>query len=448
MVVTLNAADSADSSSVPVTALLLLSSTSRSRLQDSLQSLSPSSSIESDDPQKNTSDDRSPTASANTSEERSPTASANGSKCKKLYEDNGNSKKLLLVMAIGAVKGNDNFVDMNEDPYKSAKNRKIFLPTADLVKKEISRRAELFKMKEPRPNQWKVGKCREWLTQHPLVDKADVKFLVAEEKLFRDSLDGAIKERDEQADLHKQAESWIGPNPYLRLYQVLIEDDIRVEYTKTHEVLNRAELDGRNSAQRPPNFYEKASKLYNSPGFNPTTSIYPDLHSDFKDEIYLPYIDAPTPVTPDKIKEKLGNLRAKLLQVITKWERSGNGCGQRQESDATFGHVDEETLIDDDRQNFLGKEKPHLLYFWQILDDYQILSKTLSILPNDMSASSEGIPMTNVSSTNNKRKAVDEKTLLEQNGKFQRNMTMTTLKMAEASNDQVCQGLRKEKRVA
>jgi hypothetical protein len=234
MVVTLNAADSADSSSVPVTALLLLSSTSRSRLQDSLQSLSPSSSIESDDPQKNTSDDRSPTASANTSEERSPTASANGSKCKKLYEDNGNSKKLLLVMAIGAVKGNDNFVDMNEDPYKSAKNRKIFLPTADLVKKEISRRAELFKMKEPRPNQWKVGKCRVWLTQHPLVDKADVKFLVAEEKLFRDSLDGAIKERDEQADLHKQAESWIGPNPYLRLYQVLIEDDIRVEYTKTH----------------------------------------------------------------------------------------------------------------------------------------------------------------------------------------------------------------------
>jgi hypothetical protein len=53
------------------------------------------------------------------------------------------------------------------------------------------------------------------------------------------------------------------------------------------------------------------------------------------------------------------------------------------------------TLTDNsDWQNFLGNNKPHLLYYWQLLEDNDILESTLSVIPNEISASSESVPET------------------------------------------------------
>jgi hypothetical protein len=56
--------------------------------------------------------------------------------------------------------------------------------------------------------------------------------------------------------------------------------------------------------------------------------------------------------------------------------------------------VGETTLMDDDRANFLRGNKQHLLYFWHVMDTCDLLPNTLTVLPNEFSASSDGIPST------------------------------------------------------
>jgi hypothetical protein len=100
------------------------------------------------------------------------------------------------------------------------------------------------------------------------------------------------------------------------------------------------------------------------------------------------------PVTPAKIKEKLADVRAKLVVVISNWENSGNGSGQRSIDDKDFGMYCDMTLIDDNRSNFLGTNKSHLLYFWQLMDEYSLLQQTMSIIPGDHSATYDSVPST------------------------------------------------------
>jgi hypothetical protein len=57
--------------------------------------------------------------------------------------------------------------------------------------------------------------------------------------------------------------------------------------------------------------------------------------------------NAPCPVTPSKIKEKLADVRAKMVVIISNWERGGNGCGGRSLEDKDYGMMSEMTLIDD-----------------------------------------------------------------------------------------------------
>jgi hypothetical protein len=51
-------------------------------------------------------------------------------------------------------------------------------------------------------------------------------------------------------------------------------------------------------------------------------------------------------------------------------------------------------MMDDNRANFLRGNKPHLLYFWHVMQLCHLLPNTLSILPHEFSASSDGIPLT------------------------------------------------------
>lgn len=63
----------------------------------------------------------------------------NNKKCQQIYNDNGNNKKILLSMVISI----GSFGDLTKEPYKSAQNRKSFIPSADTLKEEIRRRAAL-----------------------------------------------------------------------------------------------------------------------------------------------------------------------------------------------------------------------------------------------------------------------------------------------------------------
>jgi hypothetical protein len=232
----------------------------------------------------------------------------------------------------------------------------------------------------------------------------DINFLLHEVADFVNLLKAVTMERSQEEEMHQGNDAWVGQYPYLRLYHVIMEDEIKIAYSKLFNAKDRAELDARNSAERPKNFYELAADKYNDQDYHPVTTTYPNLHDDFRWGIELHASDAPT-ATPSKIKEKLADVRAKLVIIINNWQRSGNGGGNKmdevynlQESQQALDDTEtprkELTYQDDDRRNYLGNNKPHLLYFWQKLDEGNILQNTLAVIPRDISADSEGIPST------------------------------------------------------
>jgi hypothetical protein len=85
-----------------------------------------------------------------------------------------------------------------------------------------------------------------------------------------------------------------------------------------------------------------------------------------------------------------------LSKVISNWDRSGNGCGNRNdahglgEDDRRFGSYPRtETFSRDDRKDFLLGFSPHILYFWEITDNMNLLQSALTVLQAELCASSE-----------------------------------------------------------
>jgi len=80
-------------------------------------------------------------------------------------------------------------------------------------------------------------------------------------------------------------------------------------YLHKDDCLSKSQLTALRSDSRTQTFEEAAAKKYNDPAFNPSTLILPDLHEDFAKEIKLLHKYAPTPVTPEKIKDQLADVR-------------------------------------------------------------------------------------------------------------------------------------------
>ena len=164
---------------------------------------------------------------------------------------------------------------------------------------------------------------------------------------------------------------------------------------KIHELGDREETDARNSPDKPESFEEKCAKLFNNPDYNPTTNVYSDLHAIFSYPIELTQSSCPT-VTPQKIKEKLSESRAKVVMLADAWHSSGNGSSQLvdKEENPLFGHFESDIIDGDDRAAFLPLgARPHILYMWQLFDENQMLHYTMAKLPKDYVASSNSVPL-------------------------------------------------------
>jgi hypothetical protein len=111
------------------------------------------------------------------------------------------------------------------------------------------------------------------------------------------------------------------------------------------------------------------------------------------------------------------------IQLIADLETSGNGDGQQKEGEPDFGHVSETTRMDNDRWNFLHGNKQHFLYFWHVMDTCDLLLNTLKVLPNEFTASSDGVPKTQECAgdtptvTNNNEHAREEQQAYDNNFK-------------------------------
>jgi hypothetical protein len=91
--------------------------------------------------------------------------------CKKIYLESGNSKQFLSAMAIGLTDEDDLFSNTNNEPYKSSKKRKHFVPSLKILQEEFVRHGKLFSpSKIPRPGNWPGSRCKEFLIKNPIYD--------------------------------------------------------------------------------------------------------------------------------------------------------------------------------------------------------------------------------------------------------------------------------------
>ena len=162
-----------------------------------------------------------------------------------------------------------------------------------------------------------------------------------------------------------------------------------------------------NLINRPPTVFEEMSDLWNNDAFNPIAPAF-ECHVDFMSAIDYSHehVVGLSPATPQRIKDLMVSMRSDLLQIITRWEQSGQGEGGRDllEDEATNDDTSSSSQADDDTRNigfltgqspqalqsralFLNGRPSYLLHFWEVADAHQVLQSSLQRLNNQAGAS-------------------------------------------------------------
>jgi hypothetical protein len=146
-------------------------------------------------------------------------------------------------------------IDTNAEPYKSSNSRRSFVPTGNILIQEILRRAVSFGLpvsKLPKPENWVNKKRLTWLKNNPILAPGEIDFVTLEIVAFDDLFKAGTTERQNDIAPTQSKDAWNGPLPYLQLYHVLMEDEVRIAFLDQYKAKERAKLDGRNSSECPP----------------------------------------------------------------------------------------------------------------------------------------------------------------------------------------------------
>ena len=203
----------------------------------------------------------------------------------------------------------------------------------------------------------------------------------------------------------------------LRMIHCLTVDSVKESYLQRNNSLSRLELDRRNGPTAIPRVEVMIASHYNDETFRPRSLSLPNLHDDFLVSMNLSLEIVPCTITPDQVSRWLADRKAKLVLIINKWEKSGNGSGNRKEGDDMFGQPDElhEYQDDDNRANFLGYNRSSLLYYWHMAIQHEFLSQTVNILPTMLSATTDSTsPVSRKSRGAKKRKVEHESSNIPQ----------------------------------
>jgi hypothetical protein len=327
------------------------------------------------------------------------------SRCKANYEENSKAKWCLFSMIVGLIGGDGRQLgDTEAPPYLTMKFRKNLVPTSVHYRNEVARRCNAMDIEAPQCRYWNKDKLFTWLKQHPVTNLLEREWLLKEEQKLFDLLTSAGKEKETVS-----ATNWTDNLVWIRLYFCLYHEKARPFFLTKDDVMDRSELDARNSDNRPPTVYEVVAELFNDPELVFELDPMPDLHHFFDRVYHLDFASMPGPITAEEAKKRLADSRAKLLKLIARWERSGNGFGQPRSVDADdYGHMDETVLeAGDNRARFLEGYKEHLLILWDLGDKEGVLQKFLNKLSKKVAVDPDNIH-TDSSEVQNKRRLTDE----------------------------------------
>ncbi|CAB9513659.1 unknown protein [Seminavis robusta] len=329
-----------------------------------------------------------------------------------------NNAKFVLVAASQGLKQLDGRVmaDLENDPiYRDMPPglKSLYHPQIKHLKKEVERRSMLTKQKVRMKSANKTS-IMGWLKMNPDQDKYNVSWIRQEETKMYLELKAAKEESDAQEKEKLKNANWSVPAPFLRLACCLVHDKVKSALMMKDATLLRDELDARNNQERPKLWNELAAEVYNDNTVVFYTEALPELHMFFAEPIELKFEEMPGgAVTPEEVKTRWGDCRARLIAIIMDWERSGNGFGQRDQKDKSWGHFSPDHLnleAGDNRASFIRPALGHRLYhlyLWHLADKEGILMHVLNVLAKDVGGDSDNIPG-GTSQVQRRRKRIDE----------------------------------------
>jgi hypothetical protein len=111
---------------------------------------------------------------------------------KKCVEDLENKlqDKMVMTLSIGIKDDAGSLIaDLSKNPYKTAKGKRNFTPTLQLLQREVKQCCELLEIQtEKDAKNMTVTECRAWLTEHPRTALGCVYYLIEHEKKLYESL--------------------------------------------------------------------------------------------------------------------------------------------------------------------------------------------------------------------------------------------------------------------
>jgi hypothetical protein len=193
------------------------------------------------------------------------------------------------------------------------------------------------------------------------------------------------------------------------------DEEIVKEYKLLQIALTRPELDARNSnsvKEKQWDFYRLICAKFNDSSWIPKNKIYSQMHEDFAVETEYPKREE-FDLDYGKCKNILDWVKGKLNTIIRNYNASGNGSANvAEEYQVTlpgddnvdevannkknlYGYFDiEQANLEggDDRRNFLNGMPSDLLYWWQVMQDLDILQATCVVFNREFAASSHEMP--------------------------------------------------------
>lgn len=199
----------------------------------------------------------------------------------------------ILMLARGIHENVPMDVDiMNAEPFKTAlafnilKRKPLSLSKA-LLCQELKRRNPDRKMNV---NNKKVDDLFSLLKEDDICDPADIAYIQGETTVYIDNLKRSI---DDVEKKRKDSGGRIEASDRLRYISALdLDGSIREAYMRSQDVMNRQELDARNSVAAAHDFHSLISAKFNNIDWVPKTSVNADLHSYFAEEVACPKRDS------------------------------------------------------------------------------------------------------------------------------------------------------------
>jgi hypothetical protein len=285
---------------------------------------------------------------------------------------------------------------------KGSSGFKSIKPSKELVVTEIKRR-----------NPQHKTNTRNRLTsqlmnelENTLTDPRDIEWIKYQERILRKAFIAKINNSKEGAAKPDKSTPQTR-HDRMRFICLFQDEEIVSAYRKTQEVWVRTQLDGRNSDQRPDDFYDLAVAKFNDTTWVPSSEVDGDLHEDFAEPVPYPKRQIYT-LDRDKAKAIISWEKHEISRLLRDYNKSGNGAviademfqlGEEDPDDdvnASYGHFDLDLARSkeggDDRKNFLRGKPSDILYWWKVLDELQLITLTCVAMKKELGASSSSRP--------------------------------------------------------